>query len=142
VDVTGFGPSNEISDHNISQFLQLLPTDTAIGLCNLYFVNVNTAFRRYTKTLSRQLTSRIAKRIIFPSGLHEFNEFIAPSDLRLPKSTTSLEADANISIVGVNKLTPGKPPAPVLFKIGHEVIQIVMVRMTYSGIGSRETSCD
>ncbi|KAG0047826.1 Ras GTPase activating protein ira2 [Gryganskiella cystojenkinii] len=126
IDVTGFGPSNEISDHNISQFLQLLPTDTALGLCNLYFVNVNTAFRRYTQTLSRQVTSRIAKRVIFPSGLHEFNEFIAPSDLRLPKSTTSLEADANISIVGVNKLTPGQPPVPVLFKIGHEVIQIVV----------------
>ena len=127
IDVTGFGPSNEISDHNISQFLQLLPTDTALGLCNLYFVNVNTAFHRYTKTLSRQVTSRIAKRIIFPSGLHEFNEFIAPADLRLPKSTTSLEADANISIVGVNRLTPSQPPVPVMFKIGHEVIQIVMV---------------
>ncbi|KAG0221205.1 Ras GTPase activating protein ira2 [Mortierella sp. GBA43] len=126
VDVTGFGPSNEISDHNISQFLQLLPTDTALGLCNLYFININTAFRRYTKSLSRQLTSRIAKRVLFPSNLHELSEFILPSELRLPKSTTSLEADANISIAGVNKLTPGSPPTPVMFKIGHEVIQIVM----------------
>ncbi|KAG0011185.1 Ras GTPase activating protein ira2, partial [Entomortierella chlamydospora] len=126
VDVTGFGPSNEISDHNISQFLQLLPVDTAIGLCNLYFINVNTAFKRYTSSLSRQVTSRIAKKIIFPSGLHELSEYISPQELRLPKSTTSLEADANISIVGVNKLTPGSPPTPVMFKIGHEAIQIVM----------------
>ncbi|KAI1294478.1 Ras GTPase activating protein ira2 [Mortierella claussenii] len=126
VDVTGFGSSNEISDHNINQFLQLLPTDTAIGLCNLYFINVNTAFRRYTKSLSRQLTSRIAKRIIFPSNLQELNEYIALSELRLPKSTTSLEADLNPSIAGINKLTPGSPPTPVIFKIGHEVIQIVM----------------
>ncbi|KAF8979403.1 Ras GTPase activating protein ira2 [Entomortierella lignicola] len=126
VDVTGFGPSNEISDHNISQFLQLLPVDTALGLSNLYFINVNTAFKRYTSGLSRQITSRIAKRIIFPNGLHELSEFIAPSELRLPKSTTSLEADANVSIVGVNKLTPGSPPTPVMFKIGHEAMQIVM----------------
>ncbi|KAF9431608.1 Ras GTPase activating protein ira2 [Entomortierella beljakovae] len=126
VDVTGFGPSNEISDHNISQFLQLLPADTALGLFNLYFINVNTAFKRYTKSLSRQVTSRIAKRIIFPSGLHELSEFISSSELRLPKSTTSLEAEANISIVGVNKLIPGSPPTPVMFKIGHEAIQIVM----------------
>ncbi|KAF9111158.1 Ras GTPase activating protein ira2 [Mortierella sp. AM989] len=126
VDVTGFAPSNEISDHHISQFLQLLPVDTALGLCNLYFINVNTAFKRYTNSLSRQVTSKIAKRIIFPSGLHELSEFISPSELRLPKSTTSLEADANISIVGVNKLAPGTPPTPVMLKIGHEAIQIVM----------------
>ncbi|KAF9922254.1 Ras GTPase activating protein ira2 [Linnemannia zychae] len=128
VDVTGFGASNEISDHNISQFLQLLPSETALGLCNLFFINVNTAFRRYTKSLSRQLTGRVAKRVIFPSSLQELSEFIAPSELRLPKSTTSLEADANITISGVNKLTPGSPPTPVQFKIGHEVIQIVMQR--------------
>ncbi|KAF8943228.1 Ras GTPase activating protein ira2 [Haplosporangium gracile] len=128
VDVTGFGASNEISDHNISQFLQLLPSETALGLCNLFFVNVNSAFRRYTKSLSRQLTGRVAKRVIFPSSLQELYEFIAPSELRLPKSTTSLEADANIAIAGVSKLTPGSPPTPVQFKIGHEVIQILMQR--------------
>ncbi|KAF9540942.1 Ras GTPase activating protein ira2 [Mortierella hygrophila] len=128
VDVTGFGASNEISDHNISQFLQLLPSETALGLCNLFFVNVNSAFRRYTKSLSRQLTGRVAKRVIFPSSLQELYEFIAPSELRLPKSTTSLEADANIAIGGVSKLTPGSPPTPVQFKIGHEVIQIVLQR--------------
>ncbi|KAG0375555.1 MAG: hypothetical protein J3R72DRAFT_528012 [Linnemannia gamsii] len=128
VDVTGFGASNEISDHNINQFLQLLPSETALGLCNLFFVNVNTAFRRYTKSLSRQLSGRVAKRVIFPSSLQELGEFISPSELRLPKSTTSLEADANITISGVSKLTPGSPPTPVQFKIGHEVIQIVMQR--------------
>lgn len=126
VDVTGFGTANEISDHHISQFLQLLPQETAIGLCNLYFVNVNTAFRRYTKGLSRQLTGRIAKRVVFPSSLSELSEFISPSELRLPKSTTSLETDTNITILSVNKTTPGLPPTPVSFKVGHEVIQIVM----------------
>ncbi|KAG0019213.1 Ras GTPase activating protein ira2 [Podila clonocystis] len=126
VDVTGFGTANEISDHHISQFLQLLPQETAIGLCNLYFINVNTAFRRYTKGLSRQLTNRIAKRVVFPSSLAELSEFISPSELRLPKSTTSLETDTNITILSVNKTTPGLPPTPVSFKVGHEVIQIVM----------------
>ncbi|KAF9579343.1 Ras GTPase activating protein ira2, partial [Lunasporangiospora selenospora] len=126
VDVTGFGTSNEISDHNISQFFQLLPSDTAIGLCNLFFINVNTAFRRYTKGLSRQLTNRVAKRVIFPSSLMELSEYILPQELRLPKSTTNLETEQMVSIPGVHKLIPGLPPTPVQFKIGNEVIQIVM----------------
>ncbi|KAG0224055.1 Ras GTPase activating protein ira2, partial [Actinomortierella wolfii] len=125
VDVTGFGHSNEVSDHQISLFLQLLPSETAIGLTNLYFINVNSAFKKYLKTLSRPLTRKIAGQILFPSNLSEISEYISPQEQRLPKSTTSLETDANITIMGVNKLVPNQPPIPVVFKIGHEVIQIV-----------------
>lgn len=90
LDLTLFGQFNEIQNQWISQFLQLLPFDSEHNLMQIYFYNTNSAFKKYSKKIVRQLPNKLAKRSIFSTTLVELHDYIAPNELSLPKYTSKL----------------------------------------------------
>jgi neurofibromin 1 len=92
-DVTQFGPSNEIPNQWLNQLLQLLPPDVHENIATVYIYNANSHLRKYTKKLPRPLTHKFGKRIVFAVTLAELHEHIAPSEVRLPKSTSKCKTD-------------------------------------------------
>lgn len=87
VDLTQFGPANEIPSIWISQLLQLLPFDLYDNVAILHIYNPNGFLRKYIKKLPRPLTHKISKRVVFATTLAEMQEYIHASEIRLPKST-------------------------------------------------------
>lgn len=88
LDMTQFGPSNEIPNQWISQLLQLLPFDLYDNVAAIHIYNPNSFLRKYIKKLPRPLTHKISKRISFAVTLVELQEHIHASEIRLPKSTS------------------------------------------------------
>lgn len=91
-DVTQFNPSNEIPNQWLNQLLQLLPPDIHENISTIYIYNANSHLRKYTKKLPRPVTYKIGKRIVFAVTLAELHEHIAPSEVRLPKSTGKMRS--------------------------------------------------
>lgn len=91
LDLTQFGPSNEIPNQWISQLLQLLPFDVYDNVAMIHIYNPNSFLRKYIKKLPRPVTHKITKRINFAVILVELQEHINASEIRLPKSTSKLE---------------------------------------------------
>ena len=50
-------------------------------------------FKKYTKRLSRFISAKTQKKMIFISTLSEFSEYINVAELQLPKSTLAIETD-------------------------------------------------
>jgi hypothetical protein len=96
-DVTQFGPGNEIPNQWLNQLLQLLPHDVSENIATIYIYNANSHLRKYAKKLPRPLTHKVGKRIVFAVTLAELHEHIAPTEVRLPKSTGKLTILIKIS---------------------------------------------
>lgn len=88
IDTTLFCSSNEIPSQYISQILQLLPFDSSDNIASILIYNPNSYLRKYVKKLPRPVSHKIAKRTFFAVTLAELYEFINPSEVRLPKSTS------------------------------------------------------
>src|ERR1044072_6813103 len=88
VDVTMFGAANEIQLQWAQQFMHILPFDAIENLSALYFYNTNTAFKKFSKKLGRLLSNKITRKTIFLCNLNDLHEYISPSEVRLPKSTS------------------------------------------------------
>src|SRR4051794_41814064 len=88
VDLTMFGPANEIQLQWAQQFMHILPFDAIENLSALYFYNTNTAFKKFSKKLGRLLSSKITRKTIFLCNLNELHDYISPAEVRLPKSTS------------------------------------------------------
>ncbi|CAG8509250.1 3861_t:CDS:10, partial [Acaulospora colombiana] len=129
VDLTQFGPSNEIQLQWVHQFIQIFPFDAVENLSKLYLYNTNTAFKKFAKKLSRPLSHQISKRMIFCCSLNELHEYIAPPDVRLPQTTLLLDARKSRSIFSpVNRISHYRVQVPVTIKICNEYIQITTQR--------------
>lgn len=88
LDLTQFGPQNEIPNQWISQLLQLLPFDVYDNVASIHIYNPNSFLRKYIKKLPRPVTHKISKRISFAVTLVELQEHIHASEIHLPKSTS------------------------------------------------------
>jgi neurofibromin 1 len=88
LDMTLFSQSNEIPSQYISQILQLLPFDASDNIASILIYNPNTHLRKFVKKLPRPLSHKMTKRTYFAVTLAELYEFITPSEVRLPKSTS------------------------------------------------------
>ena len=144
IDLSAFGPANEVQNQWIAQFLQVLPFDIENNLSVIYIHNVNNAFKRYLKKIGRNFNAKLAKKIVFTTSLTELYERIAPSELRLPKWTgnffccfrqnfliASLEMGAGSTFSPVTKISQFKLPIPVTLKVCNEVILVTTVRQRF-----------
>ncbi|KAI9491357.1 hypothetical protein BDB00DRAFT_874401 [Zychaea mexicana] len=128
LDLTQFGPSNEIPSQWISQLLQLLPFDMYDNVAMIHIYNPNSFLRKYVKKLPRPVTHKISKRISFAVTLVELQEHINASEIRLPKSTTGLETEPSAVFFPVNRISQFKAQVPVTVKVGAEYVQVMTVR--------------
>ena len=90
VDLTQFTHANEVQIQWMQTFAQTLPYEATDNMAVLYLYNVNTAFKKFSKKLSRLLSNKIGKKTICLNNLSELHEHIAHGDVRLPKSTSKL----------------------------------------------------
>lgn len=88
IDLTRFSRLNEIPYQWVNQILQLLGEEKLdnIAVCHMY--NPNSYLRTFIKKLSRPISHKFAKKIIFTVTLAELQEHIVLSEIRLPKSTS------------------------------------------------------
>lgn len=86
-DATCFAEENEIEPYWISQLLSLLPAHLIDCLAFFIIYNPNSAFKKFCKRMSRSISNQLDRKLVFISALNEFNDFISPLELRLPKST-------------------------------------------------------
>ncbi|RCI05603.1 Ras GTPase activating protein ira2, partial [Rhizopus stolonifer] len=128
IDITRFDRNNEIPVQWVNQILQLMGEDKLenVAVCHMY--NPDTYLRTYAKKLSRPIPHKFTKRVIFAVTLAEVHENISPSEVKLPKSTTSLETDPNAAFFPVNKVLKYSTQLPVTLKISAEFIQVMSAR--------------
>ncbi|CAI2172941.1 5991_t:CDS:10 [Funneliformis geosporum] len=128
VDLTMFGAANEIQLQWVQQFMHVLPFDAIENLNTLYFYNTNTAFKKFFKKLARIFTSKVTRKILFLCNLNELNEYIAPAEARLPKTTIQLDTDLMVVYSPVTKISHYRMQVPVIIKISHDTIQVLTTR--------------
>jgi neurofibromin 1 len=128
IDLTQFGRSNEVPVQWINQLMQLISDDRADSISAIYIYNPNSYLRTFIKKLTRPITHKFSKRIFFAVTLAEIQEYIQPSEIRLPKATTGLETEPSAVFFPVNKIIQFRTQIPVTVKIGAEYIQIMTVR--------------
>jgi neurofibromin 1 len=88
MDISRFTEQNEFGDPQwLAHIIEALPIELLQNLANLYLFNVNTSFKKYIKKLARLIPTKLVKKIISVNSLNEFNDFISPIELRLPRST-------------------------------------------------------
>ncbi|KAI7901148.1 uncharacterized protein BX663DRAFT_457281 [Cokeromyces recurvatus] len=128
LDMTLFSSMNEIPIQYINQIIQLLPFNASDNLASILMYNPNSHLRKYVKRLSRPLSHKMTKRLSFAVTLTELYEFINPSEVRLPKSTTSLDTEPCHVFHPVNKLSQYKMNIPITIKVNSLYIQVMTVR--------------
>ncbi len=87
VDLSRFSEQNQFDGFWLEQFAAIFPDELWNQLGTVYLFNVNTAFKKFLKLISRHVSARLVKRVVAVNALNEFNEFISPVELRLPRST-------------------------------------------------------
>ncbi|RKP27599.1 hypothetical protein SYNPS1DRAFT_26753, partial [Syncephalis pseudoplumigaleata] len=128
VDLTHFGQQNEVQEQWITQFLQILPFNAEHNLTTVYLYNVCTKFKKFSKRLPRSVSNRLSKKGVFLSSMNELYEYIAPSEVRLPKATVSLDAEPAKVFSPVTKIAHYKLPMPTVMKITQDHVQVTSLR--------------
>ncbi|CAG8523183.1 18947_t:CDS:10, partial [Racocetra fulgida] len=62
IDLTKFGPSNEMQAQWVQQFVQVFPLDAIENLSAIYLYNPNSAFKKFAKKLAKPLTPNLVKK--------------------------------------------------------------------------------
>lgn len=86
-DLTRFSEEIEIPIHWMNQFFQLIFSEMNDFLVILHLYNPNFHMQRYVRKLPRIITNKLVKRARFASSISELSNYIAPSEIRLPKET-------------------------------------------------------
>ncbi|KAG1458627.1 hypothetical protein G6F46_006647 [Rhizopus delemar] len=127
-DMTLFTQANEISNQYVIQLVQLLPFDVYDNIANIIIYNPNSDMRKAVKKFPRPITHKLAKRFSFAVTLAEMYEYINPNELRLPKSTTSLDTDQSHVFHPAGRVAQNKVNVPVTIKVSAEYMQVMTVR--------------
>ncbi|KAI8972992.1 hypothetical protein BDB01DRAFT_839035 [Pilobolus umbonatus] len=128
MDMTMFSSENELPLQWFTQILQLIPVDSVDNVANIIIYNPNSHLQKYLKKLPRPLTHKISKKLTFAVTLAEIYEFINPNEIRLPKSTTSLDTEQCTVFHPVNRLLPYKITIPITVRVSSEHVQFMTVR--------------
>lgn len=86
-DLSRFSEGIEIPIHWLNQFFQLIFNELNDYLTALHLYNPNFYLQRYIRKLPRVLTNKLVKRTRFSIAINELSQYIAPSEIRLPKET-------------------------------------------------------
>ncbi|CAG8637906.1 2796_t:CDS:10, partial [Cetraspora pellucida] len=138
IDLTKFGPSNEIQAQWVQHFVQVFPYDAIENLLAIYLYNPNSAFKKFAKKLARPLTPNLVKRVHFCCSLNELSQYIAHNEMRLPRTTTQLDTDSSVTYSNVNRVSHYRSQVPVTMKISNEHVQVLTLRRQelFNGLSS------
>lgn len=86
-DLSRFTEDIEVPIHWLNQFFQLVFSEMNDYLVMLHLFNPNFHMQRYIRKLPRVLTNKLVKRTRFAITINELSNYIALSEIRLPKET-------------------------------------------------------
>ncbi|CAJ0643714.1 10011_t:CDS:10 [Entrophospora sp. SA101] len=127
-DLTQFGLSNEIQSQWVQQFIQILPSDVIENLATLYFYNTNSPFKKFCKKLAYPITNKLARKIVFCCSLNDLHEYILPTEVQLPSTTTQLDTDHCTSFNHVSRISHYRMQVNCTMKVSNEHIQVITNR--------------
>ncbi|KAI8061724.1 hypothetical protein BC940DRAFT_262450 [Gongronella butleri] len=127
-DTTRMNPQNEIPVHWIITFFQLIFQELKEYLVHLYIFNPNSHLQRYIRKIPLKITNRLLKKTQFAISSAHMHEFIAPSELQLPKATMDLEKELCTAFQPVSKILTMNMRIPVMVKVGEEHLQVITLR--------------
>ncbi|KAI9027661.1 hypothetical protein CLU79DRAFT_697324 [Phycomyces nitens] len=128
LDTTCLNTDCHMPAHWLNQLVQLIFSEINDTFAALYIFNPNTQFQKYVRKLPRVLANRLLKRTSFMFSMVELQEYIAPSELRLPKSTVDIDKEKCIVFSPVVRIANMVLSIPVTIKLGPEYLQITTVR--------------
>ncbi|KAJ2802655.1 Ras GTPase activating protein ira2, partial [Coemansia guatemalensis] len=127
-DLTQFGPANEVPGQWLRQLKRIVPESIISNVQSVYWYNVNTHFRKYTKQAGLLLPARLARRSVFPHSLGDLHEFLASPQADLPPGTVSLDSDNGINVSPIARVSRAHAPLPCVVKVTPEAVQITALR--------------
>jgi neurofibromin 1 len=122
IDFTHCNVENRFRQEFLQKWFVVLP-ELAYEKCHAaYIYNCNTWVREYTKCLERTLAPlKNHRKLIFLDSMQRLNDYIDPSEQKLPQATLSLEQDLKV-YTGLIRLSLKE--TKVNFKIGPNAIAI------------------
>ncbi|KAJ2617135.1 Ras GTPase activating protein ira2 [Coemansia sp. RSA 1365] len=127
-DLTQFGPANEVPAQWLRQLKRIVPESIVSNVQSVYWYNVNTHFRKYTKQGGLELPARLARRSVFPHSLGDLHEFLASPQADLPPGTVSLDSDNGINVSPIARVSRAHAALPCVVKVTPEAVQITALR--------------
>lgn len=127
VDCSQFTEQNEIPSQWLNQLLQIIPLEVSENMTRVFIYNASSALKKYTKKIQRVMSSKVMRRIVFINSLNEFNEWISPMELRLPKTTVMLEQDLILS-ANVNLVSNIRGSFGVTLRLNAEALQLITTK--------------
>jgi neurofibromin 1 len=97
IDLTQFCRGNEIPAQWVHQLMQLLTEEKIDNIATCYIYNPNSYLPTFIKKMTRPISHKFSKRIVFAVTLAELYEYINSSEVRLPKSTSKLTSNSHLS---------------------------------------------
>ncbi|KAI9026450.1 hypothetical protein CLU79DRAFT_741805 [Phycomyces nitens] len=135
IDLTQFNQANEIPNQWVNQLLQVLPFGVSDRVENIIVMNPNSHLRKYMKKLLNPVHHKIVKKMTLVVSMADLHEYIAPSEVRLPKSTIGLETVPSAMFFPVNRIMQFRTLVPITMKVSAEYVQLTTVRKQEIFIG-------
>ncbi|KAI9476341.1 MAG: hypothetical protein EXX96DRAFT_507481 [Benjaminiella poitrasii] len=127
-DLSRFSEDIEIPIHWLNQFFQLVFSEMNDYLVALHLFNPNFYMQQYVRKLPRILTNKLVKRTRFAITINELSQYIALSEIRLPKETYEIEKEMGMTITNAYLVTNYKIMIPIKIKIGSEYFIVTTLR--------------
>lgn len=86
-DLTRFSEDCELPLHWFNQLFTLIFNEMNDYMVALHIFNPNFHMQRYARSMPREFSNKLVKRLKFSSTISELSQHIAPSEIQLPKDT-------------------------------------------------------
>ena len=103
---------------------KVIPTISSENLENVYFINPNQWFKKYSKTVAKHV-GRVMKKFVFCSKVAQIFDYIAEDQVKLPVDTLSIERTVQSTFSPVTKVTQYNRGKEVKVLVCTEVLEIV-----------------
>ncbi|KAI9265605.1 hypothetical protein BY458DRAFT_438052 [Sporodiniella umbellata] len=128
VDLTRFSEGRELTLHWCSEIFQLTQNEYSDSMVAIHFFNPNFYLQRSIRKLPRTITNKMVKKIRFSNSTSALAQYIAPSEIQLPKETYDVEKDVSLVIKDAFIAKSYRTNIPVQIKIGSEYLQVITTR--------------
>ena len=125
VDLTLFGLENEWNIDTINLLEKIYPTEGKANLQYVIFLHANTFFKIQVKKVSRILSTRFFKHIIFAASVNELSEYVTLEHLVIPKMTMLVNESSSILFSQVTQFTTIHQPITITFSVSSGTFQLI-----------------
>jgi len=126
IDCTLFSKEHELPYAWITKFRQVAPPGLD-ALTRIFFVNVNHAFKKYTKHIGK-LISRAKSKMEFLPSVTSLNTHIPEKELGLPSSTIAVDKDVKATFSPAQKLTQYSNQKEVIIRISTNHVEVITAK--------------